>query len=141
MYSIFFFVFVFLINNLKLLPNKAHKQIDGKQITAAVSVTKAVAIKKFSSTGKKPETTVIAIFHALGFMNWNAAASYNLNGRPVSFFTKQSKNKSQGIRNAIFYGVSIIVIYIVVGVGVASIFGSDAANLMANNVYFNIYLI
>lgn len=56
----------------------------------------------------------------------------------VSFFTKQSKNKSQGIRNAIFYGVSIIVIYIVVGVGVASIFGSDAANLMANNVYFNI---
>ena len=38
----------------------------------------------------------------------------------------------------IFYGVSIIVIYIVVGVGVASIFGSDAANLMANNVYFNI---
>jgi len=56
----------------------------------------------------------------------------------VSFFTKQSKNKSQGVRNAIFYGVSIIVIYIVVGVGVASIFGSDAANLMANNVYFNI---
>ena len=56
----------------------------------------------------------------------------------VSFFTKQSKNKSQGIRNAIFYGASIIVIYIVVGVGVASIFGSDAANLMANNVYFNI---
>lgn len=56
----------------------------------------------------------------------------------VSFFTKQSKTRSQGIRNAIFYGVSIIVIYIIVGVGVASIFGSDAANLMANNVYFNI---
>ena len=56
----------------------------------------------------------------------------------VSFFTKQSKTRSQGIRNAIFYGVSIIVIYIIVGVGVASIFGSDAANLMANNVYFNV---
>lgn len=56
----------------------------------------------------------------------------------VSFFTKQSKNRSQGIRNAIFYGVSIILIYIIVGVGVASVFGSDAANLMANNVYFNI---
>ena len=55
----------------------------------------------------------------------------------VSFFTKQSKTRSQGIRNAIFYGVSIIVIYIIVGVGVASIFGSDA-NLMANNVYFNV---
>ena len=56
----------------------------------------------------------------------------------VSFFTKQSKTRFQGIRNAIFYGVSIIVIYIIVGVGVASIFGSDAANLMANNVYFNV---
>ena len=56
----------------------------------------------------------------------------------VSFFTKQSKNRSQGIRNAIFYGVSIILIYIIVGVGVASVFGSDAANLMANNVYFNV---
>ena len=56
----------------------------------------------------------------------------------VSFFTKQSKTKQQGVRNAIFYGVSIILIYIIVGVGVASVFGSDAANLMANNVYFNI---
>ena len=56
----------------------------------------------------------------------------------VSFFTKQSKTRSQGIRNAIFYGVSIILIYIIVGVGVASVFGSDAANLMANNVYFNV---
>jgi thiol:disulfide interchange protein DsbD len=36
------------------------------------------------------------------------------------------------------YGISIIVIYIIIGVGVASVFGSDAANLMANNVYFNI---
>ena len=56
----------------------------------------------------------------------------------VSFFTKQSKTRSQGIRNAILYGISIIVIYIIIGVGVASVFGSDAANLMANNVYFNI---
>ena len=56
----------------------------------------------------------------------------------VSFFTKQSKTRSQGIRNAIFYGVSIIVIYIIVGVLVSRAFGSDSANLMANNVYFNI---
>ena len=56
----------------------------------------------------------------------------------VSFFTKQSKTRSQGIRNAILYGISIVVIYIIIGVGVASMFGSDAANLMANNVYFNI---
>ena len=56
----------------------------------------------------------------------------------VSFFTKQSKNRSDAIKNAVFYGVSIIIIYVIVGVGVASIFGSDSANLMANNIYFNI---
>ena len=56
----------------------------------------------------------------------------------VSFFTKQSKNRAESIKNAVFYGISIIIIYVIVGVGVASIFGSDSANLMANNIYFNI---
>ena len=56
----------------------------------------------------------------------------------VSFFTKQSKTKAQGIVNAIIYGLSIIVIYVALGVGVSSIFGADALNNMATNVYFNI---
>ena len=56
----------------------------------------------------------------------------------VSFFTKQSKTKGQGIVNAIIYGVSIIIIYVALGVGVSSIFGADALNNMATNVYFNV---
>ena len=56
----------------------------------------------------------------------------------VSFFTKQSKTKARGIVNAIIYGISIIVIYVALGVGVSSIFGADALNNMATNVYFNI---
>ncbi|MEC9209370.1 MAG: cytochrome c biogenesis protein CcdA [Bacteroidota bacterium] len=56
----------------------------------------------------------------------------------VSFFTKQSKTKVQGIANAIIYGFSIIIIYVALGVGVSSIFGADALNNMATNVYFNI---
>jgi len=56
----------------------------------------------------------------------------------VSFFTKQSKTKAKGIANAIIYGISIIVIYVALGVGVSSIFGADALNNMATNVYFNI---
>ena len=57
------------MNNLKLLPKIAHKQIEGKQTRAAVVVKKIVAIKKFSSVGKKAETTVIAIVQALGLLN------------------------------------------------------------------------
>ena len=56
----------------------------------------------------------------------------------VSFFTKQSKTRAKGIANAIIYGLSIIVIYVALGVGVSSIFGADALNNMATNVYFNI---
>ena len=56
----------------------------------------------------------------------------------VSFFTKQSKTKVEGIVNAIIYGISIMIIYVALGVGVSSIFGADALNNMATNVYFNI---
>ena len=56
----------------------------------------------------------------------------------VSFFTKQSKNKAQGIRNAIIYGISIILIYVVLGLLVTWIFGADALNALSTNVWFNI---
>jgi len=56
----------------------------------------------------------------------------------VSFFTKQSKNKATGIRNAIIYGLSIIVLYVLLGVFVSKIFGADALNALATNVWFNV---
>nr|WP_315188611.1 cytochrome c biogenesis protein CcdA [uncultured Flavobacterium sp.] len=56
----------------------------------------------------------------------------------VSFFTKQSKTKVAGVRNAIIYGISIIVIYVLLGVLVTWIFGADALNALSTNVYFNI---
>lgn len=56
----------------------------------------------------------------------------------VSFFTKQSKTRAAGIRNAIIYGISIIVIYVSLGFLVSSIFGADALNSLATNVWFNI---
>ena len=52
-------------------------------------------------------------------------------------FTKQSENKAAGIRNAIIC-ISIVFIYVVLGVAVSAIFGADALNNMATNVYFNI---
>lgn len=55
----------------------------------------------------------------------------------VSFFTKQSKTKAAGIRNAITYGVSIIVIYIVLGTMITWVFGADALNAMSTNPTFN----
>ncbi len=56
----------------------------------------------------------------------------------VSFFTKQSKTKIAGIKNAIVYGLSIIGIYVLLGTAVTGIFGADALNALATNVWFNI---
>lgn len=56
----------------------------------------------------------------------------------VSFFTKQSKTKAEGKRNAILYGISIILIYVILGSLVTAIFGADALNALSTNVWFNI---
>lgn len=56
----------------------------------------------------------------------------------VSFFTKQSKTRAKGIKNAIIYGFSIILIYVVLGTIVTAIFGADSLNALSTNVYFNI---
>ena len=56
----------------------------------------------------------------------------------VSFFTKQSKNKAQGIRNAIIFGISIVVIYVLLGTVITAIFGASALNALATNVWFNV---
>lgn len=55
----------------------------------------------------------------------------------VSFFTKRSGNRKQGIRNAIIYALSIIGIYVTLGLLVTVIFGSDALNDLASNAFFN----
>jgi thiol:disulfide interchange protein DsbD len=56
----------------------------------------------------------------------------------VSYFTKQSKSKAKGVSNAIIYGLSIIFIYVALGVGVSAVFGPEVLNSMATNAYFNI---
>ena len=56
----------------------------------------------------------------------------------VSYFTKSSTTRAKGIRNAIYYGLSIIVIYLLLGLLITGIFGADALNLLSTNAWFNI---
>ncbi|PRY21378.1 thiol:disulfide interchange protein DsbD [Spirosoma oryzae] len=55
----------------------------------------------------------------------------------ISFFTKQSGTRAKGIRNALIYGVSIIVIYVALGLLITVIFGADALNDLSTNGIFN----
>jgi thiol:disulfide interchange protein len=56
----------------------------------------------------------------------------------VSYFTKNSKSRAAGIRNATLYGISIIAIYVLLGTIVTTIFGPSALNALSTNVWFNI---
>ena len=59
----------------------------------------------------------------------------------VSFFLKRAKSdKRKGVRDAITYGLSIIVIYLALGLLVTALFGSDTLNAMSTNAVFNIFL-
>lgn len=64
----------------------------------------------------------------------------------VSFFTKRSKNRKEGIRNATWYSLSIILIFTILGVLISLVFGANAlnnlsTNWIANLVFFIIFVV
>ena len=59
----------------------------------------------------------------------------------VSFFLKRSKDdKRKGIRDAVTYGISIIVIYLGLGLVITALFGPSKLNELSTNAVFNIFL-
>ena len=58
----------------------------------------------------------------------------------VSFFLKRAKDdKKKGIRDAITYGVSIIVIFLLLALVVTAVFGPETLNSLAPNAVFNVF--
>jgi thiol:disulfide interchange protein DsbD len=108
-------------------------------LTAVKNHTNDVVIS--AAPEKKERATYLGLFIA-GFIGGLLAlltpCVFPMIPMTVSFFTKQSKTKAAGIRNALIYAISIIVIYIVLGLGVTLIFGADAMNNLATNVWFNL---
>ncbi len=82
--------------------------------------------------------TIFFLAFASGFAALLTPCVFPMIPMTVSFFTKQSKSKAQGIRNAVIFGISIILIYILLGTVVTGVFGSDALNAMSTNFWFNI---
>lgn len=111
----------------------AEKTID--KTDAAFSKTKIDNPKKNESRG------LISIF-ILAFLSGFAAlltpCVFPMIPMTVSYFTKQSKTKAAGIRNAMIYGFSIVIIYVLLGSIVTAVFGADSLNALSTNVWFNL---
>lgn len=105
------------------------------------SKTELQAKALFVSPVSDSSSSLWAIFIA-GFIGGLAAffmpCIYPMIPLTVSFFTKKSGSKAKGIRSAIIYGLSIIVIYVALGMLITLIFGTSALNEAASSATFNL---
>ena len=119
------------------------KPTDSVATTETDTTKQTVAPVKNSNnaTPNKEEKSLWTIFF-LAFLGGFAAllmpCIFPMIPMTVSFFTKQSKTKAEGIRNAIIYGLAIIAIYVLLGSLITGIFGAEALNELSTSVTFNL---
>lgn len=115
--------------------------IDTSKIDTVQTTIKTTKAAKIEAPKKKPDSSLLTIF-ILAFLGGFAAlltpCVFPMIPMTVSFFTKQSKNPAQGKRNAVLYGISIIAIYVILGLVITAVFGADALNSLSTNPWFNI---
>jgi len=93
--------------------------------------------KPAKSTSDRSVLTIFILSFLSGLAALMTPCVFPMIPMTVSFFTKQSKTKSEGVRNAFLYSFFIIVIYITLGVAVTAIFGAEVLNKMSTNPWFN----
>ena len=57
----------------------------------------------------------------------------------VSFFLKRTSDRKKAVKDAVMYGLSIIVIYLTLGLLITAIFGASSLNNLATNAFFNLF--
>jgi thiol:disulfide interchange protein DsbD len=95
-------------------------------------------VKKQDRSSKRSLLTIFIIAFFSGFAALLTPCVFPMIPMTVSFFTKQSKSKAKGVKNALIYGASIVIIYVLLGIIVSAVFGADALNAFSTNVWFNI---
>ncbi|MFT4848658.1 MAG: thiol:disulfide interchange protein [Sediminicola sp.] len=111
--------------------NPNAEKVDGEEAVVAVA-------KKDKKGSNRDMWAIFFLAFLSGFAALLTPCVFPMIPLTVSFFTKQSKNRATGIRNAILYGLFIIVIYVLLGTLVTWVFGADALNALSTNVWFNI---
>lgn len=97
------------------------------------------SIGKDSSSDQRSYWEIFFISFLSGFAALLTPCVFPMIPMTVSFFTKQSKTKAQGIRNSIIYGASIIGIYVVLGAVVTWFFGASILSELSTDPWFNLF--
>lgn len=93
---------------------------------------------QIEKANKKSLWTLFILSFFAGFAALLTPCVFPMIPMTVSFFTKQSKTRAVGIRNALIFGFSIVLLYVLLGTVVTSIFGADSLNALSTNVWFNL---
>ena len=99
-------------------------------------------IDELGSFGEEGSSSLLVIFllgFGAGFVALLTPCVWPIIPMTVSFFLKRTKNRSKAISEAILYGVSIVVIYLTLGLSVTLIFGAGALNALSTSAVFNIF--
>ena len=113
--------------------------------TVAVNSLWTPVINELNAFGNENDTAgkSLWVIFGLGFLGGLIAlltpCVWPIIPMTVSFFLKRAKgDRSKGIRDAITYGVSIVIIYVALGLIITTVFGASALNDLSTNAFFNI---
>ncbi|MDE6534206.1 MAG: thioredoxin family protein [Muribaculaceae bacterium] len=119
----------------------AVSSIDNPDTTSSWWDNVETELKEFSDNPTQQERSLLYIFLA-GFLGGLIAlvtpCVWPMIPMTVSFFLKQNKTKKKSVATAAVYGLSIIVIYVGLGLVVTALFGASALNELATSAVFNI---
>ena len=129
-----------IIASANLDSTQTLNKIDSSANASTAIVSDSTATTATIATPEKEEGNWSIFFQGFlfGFVALLMPCIFPMIPLTVSFFTKQSKNKADGIRKAIIYGISIVVIYVALGLGVTMLLGASALNELSSNAVFNL---
>jgi thiol:disulfide interchange protein len=99
-------------------------------------------LKDFGAAGNVSDKSLLSILF-YGFLGGLVAlvtpCVWPIIPMTVSFFLKRNKkNKAKAIKDAITYGLAIIIIYVALGLLITGIFGASALNDLSTSALFNL---
>ena len=125
------------VDSVAVADSAAAPQLDN----AEVQKLWTPVIKELAKFDKPVSNSLLYIFLAGlvgGFLALFTPCVWPIIPMTVSFFLKRNKDRKKAIREAITHGVSIVVIYVALGLIVSLLFGASALNALSTNAIFNI---
>lgn len=140
---------IVLKGHISYIYKKAGEYIPGEEafkIFIQKQLFQKVASTNDKAIGNQPLWWIFLAAFGGGLLALLTPCVYSMIPVTVNFFTNRSKNKKEGIRNAAYYAVSIIVIFTVAGFLITIIFGPLALNNMAthwiaNLIFFTLFAV